>query len=147
MKRLFFIFLIAFPFLSFGQTKGLKLVETEKDYYQWITFLSEGDIDWLDIPIQGVEGVSYRVIVTTSEIYNQIYIETATFGTEGCCKKITDKRELPLKDVFKVFNLKGEITGIEFVEWIHSVSFIFKIGNEKFKVEDIHMDGPIITKI
>ena len=101
MRRLLLIFLVAFPFLSFGQSEIVKLVEAEKDYYRWITFLSQGEIDWLDIPIKEVEGVAYRMVITTSDIYNQIYIEKATFGMEGCCKKITSKRELSIDNIFK----------------------------------------------
>ena len=147
MKRLLIIFLVVFPFFSFGQAKGIKMEETEKEYYRWITFLSEGDIDWLDIPIKEVEGVAYRVIITTSEIYNNMYIEKVTFGMEGCCKTIESKRELSIDNVFKLFNLIGERSGVEFVEWKSPTCFIFKIYNDKFRVEDIHMDGPIIIKI
>ncbi len=147
MRNYLFILLFAFPVLSFGQVEKLSLIETNKDNYRWITFLSQGDIDWLDEPINEVEGIAFRFIVTTSDIYNQMYIEKVTFGMEGCCKKISSKRELPIDNVFKLFGLKGERAGVEFGEWKSPTSFEFKIYDNKFLVEDTHKDKVLISKI
>ncbi|MFH0959040.1 MAG: hypothetical protein V1897_10095 [Pseudomonadota bacterium] len=46
---------------------------------------------------------TYRVVVTTSEIYNRVYIEEITSGDEGCCAKIVSVREINLEQLYRRF--------------------------------------------
>ena len=71
-----------------GQPVAIPMTADMADYYPWITFLSQGPIDWFATDESApVQGRAYRLVITTSEIYNTVYIEMVTFGGEGCCKK------------------------------------------------------------
>ena len=76
------------------------LTQTAKyaNHYPWITFLSEGPIDWFENDETAkVQGRAYRVVVLTSEIYNTIYLEEITLGREGCCKRLAQIRKFTSK--------------------------------------------------
>lgn len=96
--------------------------------------LSEGNTDWLEEPIDEVEGIAYRVIMTREDIYNRIFIEKITYGMEGCCKSIIYKKEVSLEELYKMFNLKGEIAGVEFRDWVNDKSFDLRINNKIFTI-------------
>jgi len=138
----YFLFLIAFGFslLTHGQTAELNLNPVNKDYYAWITSLNEGPIKWLEEPEKDVEGEAYRICITTSEIYNSLYIEQVTFGMEGCCKKIVSKKELDLYKLFEIYQLTGEIANVEFRTWIDFKTFQLNIKGIIFTM-DIEPDN------
>ena len=96
----------------------------------WISMLTEGPTDW-------VGGSSYRVVVTTSEIYDHVYIEKVTYGDEGCCKRLASIRALDLKEFAQAFNLPGEISGFKFVKWDSSSAFTFSMRDRYFRAYDI----------
>jgi hypothetical protein len=146
MKNIVLIPFIFIAIVSFDQKETISLVETDEDYYQWITFLSEGEISWVAEPIGEVEGISFRLIITTSDIYNNIYIEKITYGMEGCCKKIVYKKEIPLSDIFKRFKLNGERSGVEFVKWLNPTSFELKIYDDIYRIWDIDKSKIAIEK-
>jgi len=108
------------------------------DYYPWITFLSEGPIDWFakdeSAPVQGR---AYRLVITTSEIYNTVYIEMVTLGGEGCCKKLKSVRKFDLDTFCKAFNFIGEQAGFELVEWLNETSLVFRYQERDFVMSDI----------
>tara|TARA_R110000868_G_scaffold407190_1_gene688403 strand:+ start:365 stop:670 length:306 start_codon:yes stop_codon:yes gene_type:complete len=88
------LFFITTFSLANGQAIELDLKPVNKDYYVWITSLNEGPDNWLYEPKGEIEGTAYRACITTSEIYNSLYLEEVTFGTEGCCKRISSKKNL-----------------------------------------------------
>lgn len=108
------------------------------DYYPWVTFLSQGPITWKTQDISREdEGFAYRAAITTAEIYNGLYIEKVTLGSEGCCKRITSVRKLDRQMFGEAFNLRGEFTGLTFIEWRSTTSFEFSIHNRRFLITDI----------
>ncbi|MCE7991313.1 MAG: hypothetical protein HEP71_05005 [Roseivirga sp.] len=112
MKQLTFIFvLLSFTLSVYGQTFEFTPKKVEKDYYAWLTLLTEGPVHWLDEPRRKTKGVARRICIANSEIYNGLYIEQVTLGREGCCKAIVESRELDLFQVFEKFGLTGEISG------------------------------------
>lgn len=128
-----FFFITSFSFAN-GQTVELELMPVNKDYYAWITSLNEGPVNWLDEPDGEIEGRAYRTCITTSEIYNSLYIEEVTFGTEGCCKQIASKKELDLYELFIKFGLTGEVANIEFSKWINKSTFQLQIKGQSFSI-------------
>ncbi len=148
MKRLFFLSVtICISLVAFTQKQSFDCFETKDDYYKWISFLSEGKINWFDDIVDNVEGESYRFVVTTSEIYNQIYIERITLGPEGCCRKLASKKEIPIDKIFIAFNIAGERSGVKFIDWKSSTSLVFSIYDKKYLIEDIDKDKVLISKI
>ena len=135
MKQLLLTFFCIITFsLVNGQTVELELKPVTKDYYAWLTSLNEGPVDWLDEPEGEVEGRAYRTCITTSEIYNSLYVEEVTFGTEGCCKRISSKKELDLHELFNKFGLTGEVANVEFSQWVDHSTFELEIQDQLFSI-------------
>ena len=114
--------------------------------YQWITFLSQGPIDWFEEDENApVQGRAYRLVITTSEIYNGVYIETVTFGREGCCKKLRSVRMFDLNAFCKAFNFIGEQSGFEFIKWLSKTSFLFRYHDRKFVMSEIGKNRVLVA--
>jgi hypothetical protein len=115
--------------------------QTEKsaDYYPWITFLSEGPIDWFEKDETAkVQGRAFRVVVLTSEIYNTIYLEEITLGREGCCKRLIKIRKFNLEIFAKGFGFIGELSGFEVIRWVTPTSFEFRFQERSFMMSEIN---------
>lgn len=72
----------------FGQNSISTLNKTNSDIYVWTTFLSEGQNNLIKDKSEFGTVEFCRVIITTSEIYNDLYIEYGTSSIEGGEKKI-----------------------------------------------------------
>jgi hypothetical protein len=137
-----FLPLLLLVLLASTATAGSVFVSTEPakaNYYQWITFLSEGPIDWFEENENAkVQGRAYRVVVLVSEIYNTVYLEEVTFGSEGCCKEVLSTRRFDLKAFTSAFGFKGELSGFEFVQWLSPTSFVFRYHERNFVMSAIN---------
>tara|TARA_R110002074_G_scaffold393150_1_gene579377 strand:+ start:196 stop:642 length:447 start_codon:yes stop_codon:yes gene_type:complete len=116
------------------------------NYYPWITFLSSGPIKWIDAGEHETDttGTTYRVVVTTSEIYDTVRIEKITLGFEGCCVKFSSVQKLDLRKVQNDFGMIGEISGFKFQEWTQFNVFRFSFNSKNFEAKII---GPNETKV
>ena len=120
-------------------------IQKTADYYVWITALSPGEKIWTNISEEdherlgekAIDARQFRVAVTTSEIYNSVYLEEITHGPEGCCLKFAKIRKLDLHDMQKKFKLQGELSGFEVSCWTSPTSFKFKIHNRTFELSDL----------
>lgn len=137
------IILIAGAFDAGAREDSAQLVAVptsaaKADYYPWITFLSEGPIDWFakdeSAPVQGR---AYRLVITTSEIYSTVYIEMVTLGGEGCCKKVKSVRKFDMAAFCKAFNFIGEQAGFELVKWLNETSLVFRYQERQFVMSHI----------
>ena len=135
------------PFLLLGLAAGPVIAEpvgvstepAKADYYPWITFLSQGPIDWFEKNENAkVQARAYRVAVLVSEIYNTVYLEEVTFGSEGCCKKLSRSRRFDLKGFASAFGFTGELSGFEFVRWVNPTSFVFRYHERNFVMSAIN---------
>jgi hypothetical protein len=148
MKKLNLIFCgVLTCFLSFGQTIQIKTIDrSSKDYYPWITYLNEGPINWIKSQPDESSGISFRLIITTSEIYDDIIIEKATAGEEGGGKKIVSKRLVDRESLRAAFKLKGEISGIKFNRWLTPTSFELIIQDKTLIFQNIDKDTILVKK-
>jgi hypothetical protein len=128
-----FIFISSFVFAN-GQSVELELKPVKKDYYAWITSLNEGPINWLDKREGDVRARAFRTCITTSDIYNSLYIEEVTLGNEGCCKQIASKKELDLYTLFEKFELTGEVANVTFSKWVNKTTFELQIQEQIFSI-------------
>jgi len=138
MRRyILLITLIVVCIFAHGQEVNIKMIDkTNHDNYKWITFLSEGETNW-----DGDNGgVAYRFILTTSEIYNDIYIEKVSVGEEGGGKKIEWKRLIDRDNLTSNFRLKGEFTGVVFIKWTTWNSFELNIQDKRFLFKNLESD-------
>lgn len=125
----------------FGQDKQIKTIEKSNlNQYPWISFLSMGDEKWNK---EETQGIAFRFIITTSEIYDQIIIEEIRFGEEGGVKTVFFTRQVDLSDLAESFKILGEISEIEFIKWNEWNSFEVKILDRKFLFKNI--EKPILN--
>lgn len=123
-----------------GQSINIKTKNViNKNYYNYITYLTAGSSSE-----SGKIYKAYRVIIVTSEIYDDLIIETLTMGEEGGDIKIVDKREIDIDAFWHAFNLKGEIAGLKFVKWLSTDSFVLDAQDKKLLFSNI---GSITPKI
>jgi len=147
MKQFLMISFIFVQICVYGQEYSFKTESAENnDYYEWMRYLKEGPCVWLDAPEKDVYGYAYRFIITTAEIYDNIFIEKVSYGDEGSNKQMVYKRKLPLTDIFRKFGLEGEVGGVEFIEWIDSTSFVIKMKEKKFLVSGISGETIKVTR-
>lgn len=126
---------------------SIETKRTDKDYYNSISFLSQGKIKWYDDLINEIEGEAFRFVITSSSIYNKIYIEKITYGLEGCCRRVDSKKEIPMDKIFKTFNINGERSGVKFIKWISPTSIEISIYEVNYLIENINMDKVLISKL
>jgi len=134
MKRLLILALLICSLTTFSQPENITLTENVKYSHLSLVFLSEGEVNWLEVPVDEIEGIAYRVLITRSDIYNAVFLEKVTFGIEGCCKEILFKKELPVEVLFDLFNITGETAGVTFLKWCAPGTFILGIYDHKFVV-------------
>ena len=116
--------------MAFGQSKRIITTDASKiNYYPDIVYLNEGE--------PAANGKIYRAIITLSEVYNSLIIETLTVGDEGGNVKIVSRRKVDLDGLWSAFNLQGEVAGLNFVKWQSPTAFIITIYDKKFAVSDI----------
>jgi hypothetical protein len=147
--------------LKISTAQDIKAISTKiiekPDYYNWITILDEGPRIFIDyepeqedsffINKDAVVSYSYRVIITTSEIYNSIYIEKVIFGIEGSNARISKIKKINMDEFQAKFKIKGEIAGFELEKWINEKIFLIKRNDRKFKFSAIDQPNIIVEEI
>ena len=141
MKRITTLILILIGTICYGQSSIQTFDRSNSDIYPWITFLSEGQNNLLEDKSEFGTMEFCRVIITTSEIYNNLYIEYGTSSIEGGGKKINRKLLVSRDDLRKYLQIKGEFTGLEFIEWLSWNSCKFKIHGKEFELLNIEKDS------
>jgi hypothetical protein len=136
MKQILTVFFLVIFWQLVGQQKKISTSDfSTKEYYTDITFLSEGEF----LPNKNKTGkeTAFRVIITTSEIYNMLILEKVSYGSEGGNKKIIKKTKVDLQQIWTEFEISGEISGIEFSKWLTSDSFELKIKDTNYLFKNI----------
>lgn len=117
--------------------------KSNKDYYPWITFLSEGETKWNS---DDETGLAYWLIIATSEIYDGILIEKISCGSEGGNKTILWRRLVNTDRLIKALNIEGEFSGVTFIKWISWDSFQLKISDKIIQFKDLESNDIKIEK-
>ena len=126
-------------FASFAESVSVPTLPEKAAAYPWVTFLSQGPIDWFAKNESAkVQGQAYRAVILTGEIYSTVLIERVTLGTEGCCKKVTWVRQFDLKYFSEKYGFIGELAGFEFVRWLGPTSFVFRYRERNFVMSEIN---------
>jgi hypothetical protein len=128
------LFLALIPCAAFAEPIVIKTAPAANtNYYPWIVQLSQSPIDWFESDVNAkVQGRAYRVVILLEDIYNSVFIEQVTFGTEGCCKKVSSVRRFDIKNFSAKFGFAGEISGFRFMRWLSPTSFIFRYKDRLF---------------
>ena len=132
------LFLTLIPSAAFADPVVIKTTPANTNYYPWIVQLSQSPIDWVEGDVNAkIQGRAYRVVILLEDIYNSVFIEQVTFGTEGCCKKVSSVRRFDIKTFSAKFGLIGEISGFRFIRWLSPTSFIFLYKDLLFVMTEI----------
>ncbi len=149
-KTIIILFAIINSCVLYSQSEIRTSDTSEKNIYNWITTISKGKLfipenqKTKEFPI----GEFYRLIITTSEIYNSIYIEKGIESENGGGTKIVWKRLVNEDDLYSNFSLKGEFSDIKFIKWntwnsfvlrMHEKNYLFnQIDKTEIKVEELN---------
>ena len=117
-----------------------------KDYYEWITEMTAGPINYV-YKSDSHEGGFIRFVVTTSEIYDSIIFEELIVGSEGCCKRVKETRALDFRKFWQEFGFIGEQGGVKFHKWLSPNSAEFYLHERKFKITDMDKKEVVIQEI
>jgi hypothetical protein len=140
-KHLVYIAVPSVPVVLESWLRTGKRIQTtevdDKDYYTQIIYLSEGATHWTENKQGEQQRMAFRVVILTSEIYNRIILEKVSYGPEGGDKKIASRREVDLDSFWAAFGLKGEIAGVQFLNWVNWDAFKIGIGGRTYLIKDI----------
>lgn len=82
-------------------------------------------------------GYKYRLVTTTSEIYNSIYLERIVIDIEESPVAIEFSNKIDLSSLYQSHDLSKETDLLVFKEWLSSNTFVIKIGDIPFWIEVI----------
>ena len=88
-----------------------------------------------------------RVVITSSEIYRDIYIEKVSFGEEGSGKKIEWKRMIDRENLIKIFKFNDEFSSVKFKRWVTWNSFELNIQDKKILFSHADSDKLMVKLI
>ena len=118
----------------------------EPPAYASITSLDEGPLAWVSHDDDAeVRARAQRVVIATETIYSRVFLETVTYGAEGCCKQLARVVEFDLRAFADTLALPGDMIGFQFVQWLSDTSFIFQFKDREFVMSRIDRDEVLVT--
>ncbi|MBN8835635.1 MAG: hypothetical protein J0I09_00095 [Sphingobacteriia bacterium] len=148
MKRFLIVFFLTLTnHFGFCQQYSIQTKDvTNKQFYVDIDFLSSGEISWTKKNQNEDIGLSCRLLIVTSEVYDNLIIEKIAYtGSEGA-KKIISTKMVDRQQLVDQLKLKGENIGLEFNEWLTWNSVKVTIQNKKYIIKDIDKNTIKINK-
>ena len=141
MKLKIFLFFLLVGAVCHSQVIIKTIDDSNSSVYPWITFLSEGESNVVEEDSEFGTVEFCRILITTSEIYNDIYIEYGTSSFSGGRSPKTFKRKIVVRDELREYlKIKGEFAGLKFIEWTSWNSCKFKMHGKEFKLLNIEKD-------
>ena len=140
-KVLILIVTIFYPITIIGQSISVNSYPKEfnEKFYTSIEFMTSGEIIWQK---ESEEGISYRVVILRSEIYNSLDIEEIRHGILNPLK-INFIKNIDLYALFRKFELKGEISDVKFDSWVNATTCVLKIKGKRYELSNF--DKRLIT--
>lgn len=142
MKKLITLILLSFIIsLTYSQSNEISYSLNGDDLCLKVTNLTES---------QNFDGANeiyaFRWFITTSEIYDQIYIEKVSYGEEGGSKRLIWRKKLDM-EFFNEKGIYGEISNVGFIKWMEDESCIVSIQETKFEISNLDSDTLICKKL
>jgi len=140
MKRLIILFVITGTFLFYSaRAEEVLMLQTTKmvPKYELISNISLGPFGE---EIKGETEITYRyrVVISTFEIYDDLFIEKFKINNEeGIPDGIDWSRMLDLKPLLKKLKISTEHQNISKIEWLSPTSLRFRLGGKLIVLEDI----------
>tara|TARA_R110000737_G_C14610297_1_gene490874 strand:- start:2235 stop:2672 length:438 start_codon:yes stop_codon:yes gene_type:complete len=134
MKRiLLFLIVLSVATNAWTQTLNTEPELTTKDIYLELTYLQESQYFYDE---DEEYDYAYRFILTTDEIYDQVYLEKVIYGMEGGSKKLAWRKKLDM-EVFYEYGIIGEVSNVELDKWTKNDSFIMSIHESQFEISKL----------
>ena len=92
-------------------------------------------------------GYMYRIVTTSSEIYNSIFLERIIIDIEESPVEIVCSKKIELRSLFDFYDFSKETDLVVFKEWLSSTSFIIKIGEDPFRFDIIESNMGLEIKV
>ncbi len=128
------IFLFAFNISCKSQNPGLSLID-EKPKYVLIRNISTSNPTYYENGDDYKAGHVYRIVESSFEIYNSIYVEKIIFDIEEIPSTISWSKKLKTEELYQFLKLGEETNPILFGEWLNPNSFTLKIGANTLKIK------------
>ena len=97
MKLKTLLFLLLVGTVCHSQVIIKTIDDSNSNVYPWVTFLSEGESNVVEEDSEFGTVEFCRILITTSEIYNDIYIEYGTSSFSGGRSPKTFKRKIVVR--------------------------------------------------
>ena len=118
MKLKILLFLLLVGTVCHSQVIIKTIDDSNSNVYPWVTFLSEGESNVVEEVSEFGTVEFCRILITTSEIYNDIYIEYGTSSFSGGRSQETFKRKIVVRDELREYlKIKGEYCGNHGNSW------------------------------
>ncbi len=88
---------------------------------------------------------AYRFILTTSEIYDQIYLEKVSYGEEGGYKRLEWRKKLNMDILYKL-GAKGEISNVKLIDFPGKDTLKISIQESEYEISNLDSEKWIIRK-
>jgi hypothetical protein len=117
------IMILLHPLFLYGN--GGNVAVNISDIYAWITQVSIGPIE---ADKNGETNHYYRLVITTVEIYQHLYLEFIKTDAEAFDRKVMQHHELP----FDKFNCNWETSQISVEKWLGYAEVQIRVGEKAF---------------
>ena len=128
----------------FAQQSFYFQTKDEKPDYNLITGVEVGEPIYSD---SSESGVRYRIIITTFEIYQNIFIEQQSLGAEAIPDSTNWSKLIKLYDIVTFYKISSEQQHVSDLQFISPKSFVFSMGGKKFRVNEIDKEQVNFTLI
>jgi hypothetical protein len=109
-------------------------LEEGKPIYILISDMKLGKPIYFEHESNSHAGFKYRIVTTTSEIYNMVFLERLVIDIEDNPVDIDFSKKLNLDSLFVHYKLSRETELVSIVEWVSEKCFMFRIGDELFRI-------------
>lgn len=92
-------------------------------------------------------GYRYRIITTTSEIYNSLFIEKIIIDIEESPVGLEFSKEIRFNEIYECLELSEETDPVEFEKWLTANRFIVRVGKVLLKYEVVDKEDSFSFKI
>ncbi len=116
-----------------GQKFEINVIEQDPNYLL-ISEIYLGEATYYDDEDDSNAGYRYRIITTTSEIYNSIFIEKLIIDIEDSPVKLAYSFKLDFNDVHEYFKLHKETDIVTFRRWLKPDTFTLGVGKLDFDI-------------
>ena len=148
LVQIVFFFVLGGAELFSQSTVVANIIENKKADYASITSLVVSTpYYYKPIKSDNNAGYKYRAIITTSEIYTELYVEKIKLDVEGGIVDIEWSKKINTRSILDSYGMSSETSQISGIIWKDENSFTFFMGSRKLLGRIINSDKIEISKV